>query len=160
MRCLLLEHGCEKTHNDYFRQVLRSHGYSERTLESKLGYASLQADGGVTAVREKVDEWFRQRLVDGRAKPTTPERGSIRAPPPRAPAPLASLGVGLLVSPTAPLPDAVALAFGFVTGQIGRAGLVIIPMNSSLLHHPTFLEAVRPRPITPMNSSVLHTSDI
>ena len=38
---LLLEHGCEKTHNDYFSGLLSTHGLDG----TRLGWSSLQADG-------------------------------------------------------------------------------------------------------------------
>ena len=146
---LLLEHGCEKTHNDYFSKCLIDHGIDTKAF----GWASLQADGGVAAVRAKVDEWFAPRLSS--------------APPPRCLAPLATLGVGLLVecahfaAPGAdhassssdessrPLPDGVALCFARLTVQMAAQGLVVLPHTSALLHHPTFLEtslAEAPRP--------------
>ena len=51
---LLLEHGCEKTHNDAFRNVLR-----ELNLpESRFGFRSIQLDGGIENVTAKSLEWF------------------------------------------------------------------------------------------------------
>eukprot|EP00438_Fugacium_kawagutii_P005115 Skav212226 [mRNA] locus=scaffold862:200417:207501:- [translate_table: standard] len=44
---ILLEHGCEKTHNDWFAERLTSRGVS---LDS-FGWASVQADGGIEAPR-------------------------------------------------------------------------------------------------------------
>ncbi len=49
-RCLLLEHGCEKTHNGYFRQRL-SDG-------EQVGFASIQQDGGIAKVLNRIDRWF------------------------------------------------------------------------------------------------------
>ena len=46
---LLLEHGCEKTHNDYFRSRLVEAGKDP----SRFGWASIQADGGLDAVGEQ-----------------------------------------------------------------------------------------------------------
>ncbi len=55
---LLLEHGCEITHNSYFRQMM-----SERGLEpDDFGWASIQLDGGIDAVMRKIQAWFQQRL--------------------------------------------------------------------------------------------------
>ncbi|MGW6280807.1 UxaA family hydrolase [Kribbella sp. NPDC055071] len=51
---LLLEHGCEKTHNDYFRSRLVEAGKDP----SRFGWASIQADGGLDAVGIKVKDWF------------------------------------------------------------------------------------------------------
>ncbi|WP_132191870.1 MULTISPECIES: UxaA family hydrolase [Kribbella] len=51
---LLLEHGCEKTHNDYFRSRLVEAGADP----SRFGWASIQADGGLDAVTARVRDWF------------------------------------------------------------------------------------------------------
>ncbi|MFC5262443.1 UxaA family hydrolase [Kribbella qitaiheensis] len=51
---LLLEHGCEKTHNDYFRSRLVEAGADP----SRFGWASIQADGGLDAVTVRVRDWF------------------------------------------------------------------------------------------------------
>jgi altronate dehydratase len=51
---LLLEHGCEKTHNDYLRHALR-----QRNLDpAQFGWASIQLDGGIDAVERRVAGWF------------------------------------------------------------------------------------------------------
>ncbi|MGV3771599.1 MAG: UxaA family hydrolase [Verrucomicrobiales bacterium] len=55
-RTLLLEHGCEKTHNDAYQLALKEQGVS---LEN-LGWASVQMDGGIAAVSRKVVSWFQQ----------------------------------------------------------------------------------------------------
>ncbi len=54
---LLLEHGCEKTHNDAFRNVLRE----LRLPEERFGFKSIQLDGGIENVTTKALDWFRQR---------------------------------------------------------------------------------------------------
>ena len=46
---VLLEHGCEKTHNDWFRGKIQEAG---RDLDA-FGWASIQLDGGI----EKVSQW-------------------------------------------------------------------------------------------------------
>ncbi|MEM7801607.1 MAG: UxaA family hydrolase, partial [Chloroflexota bacterium] len=51
---LLLEHGCEKTHNDYFRQRFAEAGLKE----ADFGWASIQADGGIVTVMDKIERWF------------------------------------------------------------------------------------------------------
>lgn len=51
---LLLEHGCEKTHNDYFRSRLVEAGVDP----SRFGFASIQGDGGLDAVADRVRSWF------------------------------------------------------------------------------------------------------
>ena len=57
---LLLEHGCEKTHNDYFRARLDDLGLDP----NRYGYASIQADGGIAAVTDKVQDWFDDAVIN------------------------------------------------------------------------------------------------
>ena len=62
---LLLEHGCEKTHNDHVRHEIQKLGISPE----RYGWASVQLDGGIDAVIEKVQGWFSETLAD---KPPVP----------------------------------------------------------------------------------------
>ncbi len=62
---LLLEHGCEKTHNDHVRHEIQKLGISPESY----GWASVQLDGGIDAVIEKVHNWFADELAD---KPSVP----------------------------------------------------------------------------------------
>ncbi len=62
---LLLEHGCEKTHNDHVRHEIQKLGISPK----KFGWASVQMDGGIDAVVEKVQSWFVNKLAE---KPAIP----------------------------------------------------------------------------------------
>ena len=62
---LLLEHGCEKTHNDHVRHEIQKLGISPE----RYGWASVQLDGGIDAVIEKVQDWFSETLSE---KPTVP----------------------------------------------------------------------------------------
>ena len=62
---LLLEHGCEKTHNDHVRHEIQKLGISPE----HYGWASVQLDGGIDAVIEKVQNWFSETLAD---KPAVP----------------------------------------------------------------------------------------
>ncbi len=57
---LLLEHGCEITHNSYFRQLMTARGLD---LE-QFGWASIQLDGGIDAVMRKMARWFARQLED------------------------------------------------------------------------------------------------
>lgn len=60
---LLLEHGCEITHNSYFRQLM-----AERNLNPQdYGWASIQLDGGIQAVTMKMVDWFRDALATDHA---------------------------------------------------------------------------------------------
>ncbi len=62
---LLLEHGCEKTHNDHVRHEIQNLGISPE----RYGWASVQLDGGIDAVIEKVQDWFSETLAN---KPSVP----------------------------------------------------------------------------------------
>ena len=62
---LLLEHGCEKTHNDHVRHEIQKLGISPE----RYGWASVQLDGGIDAVIDKVQDWFSETLAD---KPAVP----------------------------------------------------------------------------------------
>jgi altronate dehydratase len=55
---LLLEHGCEITHNSYLRTLM-----SERDIDpNQFGWASIQSDGGIEAVKLKIAHWFTDTL--------------------------------------------------------------------------------------------------
>lgn len=49
-RAVFLEHGCEKTHNDFFRSALQERGLDAETF----GWASIQGEGGIARVSEHV----------------------------------------------------------------------------------------------------------
>ena len=119
---LLLEHGCEKTHNDYFRNELEENGLDL----DQYGWASIQLDGGIDAVLEKVDAWFEQRL----AAAGTPEQTM---------ADVSALRIGLLSAGEPPA--AVSQQFGRLAAAIAAGGgTVILPENTSLLSSKAFLE--------------------
>lgn len=57
---MMLEHGCEITHNSYFRQLM-----AERDLDpANFGWASIQLDGGIDAVTHKMIDWFEDKLAN------------------------------------------------------------------------------------------------
>jgi len=56
---LLLEHGCENTHNDHFRSALTREG---QTVD-QFGWASIQLDGGIAAVTERVANHFTKAMI-------------------------------------------------------------------------------------------------
>jgi len=75
-RALLLEHGCEKTHNDEFRVNLEKLGVEQ----ARFGWASIQNDGGIEAVTGRVMDWFRNENTS-RPGMAIPERGCIEDQP-------------------------------------------------------------------------------
>lgn len=74
-RVLMLEHGCEKTHNDAFRNLLPAQE------AARLGWLSIQMDGGIEPVLRKAVSWF------GESLPTTNTREE---------APISELRLGFL----------------------------------------------------------------
>ena len=120
---LLLEHGCEKTHNDYMRAALDEAGIDD----SRYGFASVQLDGGIERVLERVEEWFAERL-DGFGTPPSTEAG------------LADLRLGLLSA--GPIPDEAARAFAQLTGWIAGAGGTVVVPEGGLAGSPAYAAAL------------------
>jgi altronate dehydratase len=122
-RTLLLEHGCEVTHNDFMRRQLTALGYD---LE-RFGWASVQLDGGIASVLDRIEAWFAATAAGDPAPP--PTQGS-----------LASLRLGLLA--TAPLTSDAAAALAEIAANIATAGGTVVAAQSGyLLHTPAFIEA-------------------
>jgi altronate dehydratase len=125
---LLLEHGCEKTHNDYMANQLERMGCDPQ----HFGWASVQLDGGIDAVTEKVDAWFANALAD-----TTP--------PIYEPCGLHTLRLALLT--TGPVSPDIAEALAHLTHAIvGSGGTLVLPETSSLLTSPDFCDRVLTTP--------------
>ncbi len=121
---LLLEHGCEKTHNDYFANRL-----AERGLDpDRFGWASVQLDGGIESVVEKVEGWFSETLE------ASEDLEYERAGP-------GALRLGLYAS--GPLPDAAARALAQTTlAVVGAGGTVVVPETAAVLGSGAYLDAV------------------
>lgn len=105
----LLEHGCEKTHNDHMRNTLATLNMTPE----QFGWASIQLDGGIEKVSQKMEQWFIGKLEHSSApKKTTTS--------------LASLRLGIVTSGT--LPDEVSQGFAELTKLIvGSGGTVVMP---------------------------------
>ena len=104
---LLLEHGCEITHNSYFRGLLADYGLDP----ADFGWASIQLDGGIDAVMSKVVDWFRQRVQND-------------SPPARKPAGLEALRIGLLTQTQAP---------DFAQRELARLCKIIVAGGGSIV---------------------------
>ncbi len=120
--CLLLEHGCEKTHNDYMRNQMREAGVDP----SHLGWASVQLDGGIDSVLGKIESWFSQAIDQ------SPEAVEEVAG-------LEALRVGL--ASAGPITNEAATALSELTRHIVSAGgSVVLPQNTDLLSSATYLD--------------------
>jgi altronate dehydratase len=117
---LLLEHGCEKTHNDYFRSRLVEDGLEP----GRFGWASIQGDGGLQAVSHRVRGWFA-------------EATAARSAPAPATGTLADLTVGL--DARGPLDPVTAEALALLGGWVVDAGgTVLLSSRGALLDDETF----------------------
>jgi altronate dehydratase len=102
-RALVLEHGCEKTHNDAMRNHIAEHAIDAE----QFGWASIQLDGGLEKVTEKVRGFFA----------TPANRGRPDAEP---------INVALVASED--LPSSVADAFARIASSvIASGGAVVVP---------------------------------
>lgn len=119
-KALLLEHGCEKTHNDYIRHALKEKGLSA----NDFGWASVQLDGGIDQALKNIREWFEQTLEQ---EPKAEERE----------APLASLKIALHTSGTLPDPIADSLAI-FSRQVVSTGGTLIVPDNATFLNQTVY----------------------
>ena len=121
-RAFLIEHGCEKTHNDYLRIELEKRGRDPQ----EFGWASIQLDGGIQAVMQKVEDWFLTQL----AVDTVPEECD---------AGVEHLRIGIVSSGNISSETAVALRE--VTASIVCAGgTVVVPDNTSFANTAPFSE--------------------
>ncbi|MGH3425801.1 MAG: UxaA family hydrolase, partial [Nocardioidaceae bacterium] len=111
---LLLEHGCEKTHNDYFRSRMVEEGMDP----ARFGWASIQRDGGIEAVSGRVHEWFE-------------ETAAALGAPERVPSGLGDLTVALEARGT--LRPETARALADVGGWVVAAGGTVILASTGVL---------------------------
>lgn len=117
---LLLEHGCEITHNSYFRQLM-----AERGLDSAdYGWASIQLDGGIDSVMHKMLRWFQER-IDG---------DSLPAP---RPAGMEALRLGLLS--IGAVSDSAARGLAYLCKMIVRGGGTVVVSDKDSLLEGAFL---------------------
>ncbi len=121
---LLLEHGCEKTHNDYFENRLAERGLDR----DRFGWASVQLDGGIESVVEKVENWFAETLE------TADDLGHASAGPGH---------LRLALHASGPLPNAAARSLAETTlAVVGNGGTVVVPGTSAVLQSDVYRDAV------------------
>ncbi len=114
---LLLEHGCEITHNSYFRGMLADRGLKP----ADFGWASIQLDGGIEAVMRKIGGFFRERL-DGDALP------------PRRMAGAEALRIGILSQGETPAFAARGIAT-LCQGIVAGGGTIVVSDKDALLEN-------------------------
>ena len=145
---VLLEHGCEQTHNDAVRHYLAERGFSV----DRFGWASVQMDGGIAKVRARVAGQLEAMAAAARA----PGDGAGAAAAAAADdAPRGASGrlretVGaeelrIALAANGPLPDAMGEVFGrLAAGLVAAGATVVVPGNPSLLGSGAFREAAFP----------------
>jgi altronate dehydratase len=123
-RAMLLEHGCERTHNDAVRHYLNARGIGF----DHLGFASVQMDGGLDKVRHKIGQWFIRELD---------EDSELISEPVGAQA----LRLGLTT--VGPVPESISRALaGLVRRLVAGAATVVIAENASVLADDGFSKAL------------------
>jgi altronate dehydratase len=121
---VLLEHGCEKTHNHFMRHRMISEGIDPQ----QFGWASVQMDGGIQAVVQKVADLFTAQ-IDMMGNPETTLAG------------LEAVRLGVVTSGR--VSDRLARALAELTSMIVSAGgSVVLPDNDLLLMTPVYTKAV------------------
>ena len=112
---LLLEHGCEKTHNDHIRHEMEKIGLSP----DSFGWASIQMDGGIDSVIDKVQTWFSDEF-------------NKQQPLPLIDAELEHLSVA--VTSSGKSSNSVANSLMLLTKTIvSEGGTVVVPTNATFL---------------------------
>jgi altronate dehydratase len=112
---LVLEHGCEKTHNDAMRNFLEQQSIDP----GQFGWASIQMDGGIESVTAKVLGWF--RMAHREAEPEAVCEVGLEA-----------LRLGL--ASNGPVPDPAAEALAALASLVVRAGgTIVVAQNSTLV---------------------------
>ena len=123
---LLLEHGCEKTHNDYLRYELGSAGIDP----ARFGWSSIQLDGGLECALGNVEAWFTAQLEHDRR-------------PSYVQSDLAAVSVGLLTA--GPVSNNASETLANLLRRLVRAGATVVtPDNSALLSSAPFSNTVLP----------------
>ncbi len=121
---LLLEHGCEKTHNDYLRHQLEREGIDP----ARFGWCSIQLDGGLERALRNVETWFAGRMKRDR-------------PPVYGESDPAALSVGILTGGR--VNDAASASFAILVRRLVGAGArVVAPDNSALLSSAPFSDTL------------------
>ncbi|MBN8636164.1 MAG: UxaA family hydrolase [Anaerolineae bacterium] len=118
---LLLEHGCEKTHNGYVQQLMAKRGLDP----ARFGWASVQLDGGIQKVMAKMIDWFSQQPAPVSARPH----------------PAGVMRVGWMNQQR--VSEELAVELAVLTRSITAAGgLFVLPANDPVVGHPAYQEAL------------------
>ena len=110
---LLLEHGCEKTHNDYFRNYFQA----QNLRSDSLGWASIQLGGGIQKTFDHIESWFKENVSNSSTGVDEFGPDAIR--------------VGLLVDDHVQ-PEYLEEIAAWITGLISGGGSVVLPAHEEV----------------------------
>ena len=152
---VLLEHGCEQTHNDAVRRHLAERGVAA----ARFGWASVQMDGGIASVRAKVARQLAAMAAARTSRMPARQPGGARTDPPvdaGAGAERRTVGaneIRVALVANGPLPDMAGEAFGrLATGLVAAGAAVVVPGNAGLLGNDGFRNTVFPNGGVPATS--------
>ena len=151
---LLLEHGCERTHNDFYRQQLVDRGLDP----ASFGWASVQLDGGIEKVIDRIEHWF-DGTLDGCEEPVAVDAGlstlrlGVATAGPTTGGSAATAGPATTLCPATtagPVSDDVSETFfKLIFDVVDAGGTVVVPDNDALLGNPAFLRRLEDGTISP-----------
>ena len=175
---VLLEHGCEQTHNDAVRRHLEARGLAA----DRFGWASVQLDGGIASVQAKVARQLEAMAAargsearGGNSTEAVPNRaaagardadgtdcaecepGSANIAPQdtvsdsrHARRRVGAVEARIALVANGPLPDAMGEVFGrLAAGLVAAGATVVVPDNGGLVHSDGFRNAVFPDGFVP-----------
>ena len=123
---VLLEHGCEMTHNDAVRNHLAARGVAAE----RFGWASVQLDGGIASVQAKVT----RQLEEMAAARAAADSGRRR---------VGANELRLALVADGPLARAMGEALGrLAAGLVAAGATVVVPDSGELLGNDGFRHAV------------------
>ena len=119
--CMMVEHGCEKTHNAFWRNQWINADLDPRAF----GWASIQLDGGIEPVIEKMNGWFNDQNQDDSISSTSK---ATKIP----------IRIGLLSEDGVDEETAVFTA-KLIQQIVGVQGVVILCADDPLLQNESFI---------------------
>lgn len=132
---LFVEHGCEMAHNDNVRHQMKLISGDETKWGSKVGWTSVQQDGGIEAVSDIARRWF---TGIGKLTPEIPVGASgtsscvAGGATELVAAPIATQLIGLHVDSSLSASQRASIR-GFVHQWVTWGGAVVVPETCPLL---------------------------
>jgi hypothetical protein len=132
---VLFRSGCEKSHNDYFRDEIRDRRL-EDLARGRVHWASIQQDGGVENVYRIVERILTSDAEDGQTDTPAQSAGGNHCEE-------RTIAVGVLASAALSASSADALA-ELCRALVAAGVCVVVPETASFLSTPPFLDTLCP----------------